>query len=149
MAVTTFASPPWWRIAVAVIVVPLAASFAYAVYSPAYQGLPDMMERIVQTTAVVAFFAAYPPTVVLGIPLIIYFRGRVRASLANCAMVGAAIATFPWFCLTVFFGPDEAYTNDHITYHNGMMTWWGLLEAVEFCRDSCVRALLPGGCSGW
>jgi len=145
MAVTTFASPPWWRIAVALIVVPLVASFAFAVYSPAYQGLPDMMERVVQTTAVVAFFGAYPPTVVLGIPLIVYFRGRARASLANCAMAGASVATFPWFCLTIFFGPDKAYTNDHITYQNGMMTWWGLLEAVELLTEIAVFGIAAGG----
>ncbi|MGO8373932.1 hypothetical protein ACC808_36765, partial [Rhizobium ruizarguesonis] len=48
--------------------------------------------------------------------------------LANCAMAGASVATFPWLCLTVFFGPDKAYTNDHITYEKGMMTWWGLLR---------------------
>ncbi|MBY3514374.1 hypothetical protein HFN76_19385 [Rhizobium laguerreae] len=145
MAVTTFASPPWWRIAVALIVVPLVASFAYAVYSPAYQGLPDMMERVVQTTAVVAFFGAYPPTVVLGIPLILYFRGRVRASLANCAMAGASVATFPWLCLTVFFGPDKAYTNDHITHENGMMTWWGLLETTELLAEIAVFGIAAGG----
>jgi len=60
-------------------------------------------------------------------------------------MVGASIATFPWFCLTVFFGPDEAYTNDHITYHNGMTTWWGLLEAVELLAEIAVFGIAAGG----
>jgi len=145
MAVTTFASPPWWRIAVALIVVPLVASFAFAIYSPAYQGLPDMRDRVVQTARVVAFFGAYPPTVVLGIPLIFYFRGRVRASLANCAMAGAFVATFPWLCITVFSGPDEAWTNNHITYHHGMMTWWGLLETVELIAEIAVFGIAAGG----
>ncbi|WP_373689376.1 hypothetical protein, partial [Rhizobium leguminosarum] len=108
---------------------------------------PPERPRLVayQTTAVVAFFGAYPPTVVLGIPLILYFRGRVRASLANCATVGASIATFPWFCLTIFFGPDKAYTNDHITYQNGMMTWWGLLEAVELLTEIAAFGIAAGG----
>jgi len=144
MAVTTFPSTPWWRIAVALIVVPLVASFAFAIYSPAYEGLPNMRERVIRTAVVVAFFGAYPPIVVLGIPLIFYLRGRVRASLANCAIAGASVATFPWLCLIVFFGPDEAWTNDHITYHNGMMTLWGLLEAVELLAEIAVFGIAAG-----
>ena len=84
-------------------------------------------------------------TVVLGIPLILYFKGRVRASLANCAMVGASIATFPWFCLAIFFGPDEAYVNNHMTYQHGMMTWWGLLEAIELLTEIAVFGIAAGG----
>ena len=60
-------------------------------------------------------------------------------------MAGASIATFPWLCLTVFFGPDQAYTNDHITYQNGMMTWWGLLEAVELLAEIAMFGIAAGG----
>jgi hypothetical protein len=59
-------------------------------------------------------------------------------------MAGASIATIPWLCLFVFFGPDEAWTNDHITYHNGMMTLWGLLEAVEFLVETAVFGIAAG-----
>ncbi|WP_416066730.1 hypothetical protein ACK9YZ_11720 [Rhizobium sp. ZK1] len=125
--------------------VPLIASFAYAVYNPAYQGLPDMMERIVRTTEVVAVIGAYPPTLVLGIPLLLYFRGRVRPSLANCAMVGAFVATVPWMCLVVFSGPDQASIDDHITYQNGTMTWWGFLEALQWLGETAVFGIAAGG----
>lgn len=145
MPVKTLPSPPWWRITVALIVVPLIASFAYAVYSPAYQGLPDMMERVVRTTEVVAVIGAYPPTLVLGIPLLLYFWGRVGPSLANCVMAGAFVATFPWICLVVFSGPDQAYTDDHITYQNGMMTWWGFLETAELLAEIAVFGIAAGG----
>jgi hypothetical protein len=144
MAVTTFASPPWWRIALALAVVPLVASFEYAVFSPAYQGLPDMTERIIRTTQVVAFIGAYPPTLVLGIPLLLYLRGRIGPSLANCVMAGALVATLPWICLVLFFGPDQASTDDHVTYQNGMMTWWGFLEAVELLAEITVFGIAAG-----
>ena len=60
-------------------------------------------------------------------------------------MAGASIATFPWLCLTVFFGPDQAYTNEHITYQNGMMTWWGLLEAVALLAEIAMFGIAAGG----
>jgi hypothetical protein len=145
MPVETLLSPPWWTVAIALIVVPLIASFAYALYSPLYQGLPDMTERVIRTTQAVALIGAYPPTAVLGIPLLFYFRRRVWPSLANCAMVGAFVATFPWMCLVAFFGSDEAYTGDHITYQNGMMTWWGLLETLKFLAVTAVFGFAAGG----
>ncbi|MEH7847046.1 hypothetical protein [Rhizobium laguerreae] len=92
---------------------------------------------------------AYPPSAVLGIPLLFYLRRRVGPPLANCAMVGAFVATFTWMCLVAFFGADEAYAGDHITYQNGMMTWWGLLETVKSLAVTAVSALLLVDCSGW
>ncbi|WP_246792608.1 hypothetical protein [Rhizobium leguminosarum] len=60
-------------------------------------------------------------------------------------MVGAFVATFPWMCLVAFFGPDEAYAGDHITYQNGMMTWWGLLETVKSLAVTAVFGFAAGG----
>jgi len=51
MPVNTVPSPPWWRIVIALIVAPLIASVAFAVYRPAYEGLADMSERIIRTYA--------------------------------------------------------------------------------------------------
>ncbi|MGR4843038.1 hypothetical protein ACIPSK_10490 [Rhizobium sp. LARHSG275] len=44
-----------------------------------------------------------------------------------------------------FFGPDEAYAGDHITYQNGMMTWWGLLETVKSLAVTAVFGFAAGG----
>ncbi|MBB3590647.1 hypothetical protein FHX08_000991 [Rhizobium sp. BK529] len=66
-------------------------------------------------------------------------------SLKNCVMAGAFVATFPWICLVLFSGPDQASTDDHVTFQNGMMTWRGFLEAVELLAEIAVCGIAAGG----
>ncbi|MGO6862818.1 hypothetical protein ACCS99_35920, partial [Rhizobium ruizarguesonis] len=33
----------------------------------------------------------------------------------------------------------------HITYQNGMMTWWGLLETTELLTEIAVFGIAAGG----
>lgn len=133
MSVKTLPSPPWWRIAIALLVAPLIASVAYAVYRPAYEGLADMSERIIRTIPLVAFIGAYPPTFILGVPMLFYFRGRVRPSLANCATVGGVVATIPWICLVAFYGPEQ------------VSRLWGLLQVLKWLAETAIFGFAAGG----
>jgi hypothetical protein len=133
MPVNTLASPPWWRIAIALLVAPLIASVAYAVYNPAYEGLADMTERVIRTIPLVAFVGAYPPTILLGVPLLFYLKGRVRPSLANCAAVGGVVATIPRICLVAFYGPDQ------------VTRWWGLIDVLKWLAETAMFGFAAGG----
>ena len=47
--------------------------------------------------------------------------------------------------MVLFSGPDQASTDDHVTFQNGMMTWWGFLEAVELLTEIAVFGIAAGG----
>jgi hypothetical protein len=92
------------------VVAPGAAAFVFSSISPLYEGLPNISDRIVRTAAAVCW-VVYPIAVILGIPLYLWLKGRVRPSAFNFAIAGAAVAALPWLALSVAT-PDEASTGD-------------------------------------
>ena len=101
-----------------------------AVAQPAYDGLPDLLDRIWRTTTTYALFGAYPTAIVFGVPAYILLRQRLAASLFNCTWVGAAVAAFPWVILGLLSNADYAYNNGHVTHMNGAKTLWGWIEVL-------------------
>lgn len=124
--------PPFWRLALAFIVVPGAAALAMAIQSPLYAGLPDFWDRVFRTALMNAVFGAYPAALVLGVPAYFLFRKRLRPTVINCAAVGAVTAALPWLLLGLLSSPDYAYSNGHVTHQNGHMTLLGLIDLFVF-----------------
>ena len=124
--------PPFWRLALAFIVVPGAAALVMALQQPLYAGLPDFWERVFRTAVINAVVGAYPAALVLGVPAYLLFRKRLRPTALNCAAVGGVIAALPWLLLGLLSSPDYAYGNGHITHQDGRITLWGLFDLFVF-----------------
>ena len=124
--------PPIWRLAIAFVIVPAVAALAMAIQQPLYAGLPDFWDRVFRTAVVNAVVGAYPAALVLGVPAYLVFRKRLRPTVLNCSVVGAAVAALPWLLLGLISSPDYAYSNGHVTHQNGHLTLWGLVDLAIF-----------------
>lgn len=97
------AYPPAWKVIAGFIVAPACAAFFLAALMPGYDGLPPF-ERFWQAAWLYAVIAAYPPTIVLGIPAYFALRRQVAANIRNCALVGATLPFAPWGLLVLIDG---------------------------------------------
>jgi hypothetical protein len=122
------AQPPLWRVIAAFTGAPVAAALLLACAQPAFDGLPNIVDRIVRTFAMYLVFGACPPTVLVGLPTYLTLRKRLRPTPLNCAFVGAAVASLPWLLLVVLPGADYVFDGGHITVDHGQRTLWGWLD---------------------
>jgi hypothetical protein len=120
--------PPFRRLALAFIVAPGAAALVMAILQPLYAGLPDFWDRVFRTALINAVVGGYPAALILGVPAYLLLRKRLRPTILNCAAVGAVIAALPWLLLGLFFSPEYAYSNGHVTHQNSHITLWGLFD---------------------
>jgi hypothetical protein len=86
-----------------------------------------------------AIFIAGPATVLVGVPLYLFLRGRVRATPLNCGLIGAVIGTLPLvFWVTVIGGASAAdllfvLTGAPCGAFGGLVFW--MVAAREINRD--------------
>src|SRR5580658_5529325 len=122
------AQPPLWRVLAAFAGAPLAAALILACIQPAYDGLPSPADRIFRTFLLYLIIGAIPPTVLVGIPVYLVLRKRLRPTPLNCALAGAVVASLPWLILAVVLpGADYASIGRHVTVEHGQRTvWWWL-----------------------
>ena len=121
---------PLWRLALAFIVVPGAAALLMAILQPLYAGLPNYWDRVFRTALVYVVVGAYPSAIVLGVPAYFLLRNRLRPTIINCTVVGAIVASLPWFVLALFSSPDYASYGGVVTYENGGITLAGLFYGL-------------------
>lgn len=130
--------PPFWRLALAFIVVPGAAALLMAILQPLYAGLSSYWDRVFGTALVYAVVGAYPAAIVLGVPAYLLVRNRLRPTIINCAMVGAIVASLPWLVLALISSPDYASYGDSVTYENGRITVAGLFHLFIEMGQICI-----------
>ena len=133
-----------WRIVVAFVLAPLTGAFAFSCWNPGFMGLESHSERVIRSTITVVFFAGSPAALMLGVPAFLILKNRARASMINCALTGAIVASLPWLLLVLLSSPDEASSGGHVTAHEGAKTWWGWLEALEIVGQSIAFGALGG-----
>ncbi len=138
------ASIPLWRLILGFLIAPLVAALAIAIIQPAYDGLDSYSDRIYRTTIAFAVFGGYPWALLFGIPAYFALRNRARASVLNCALVGAVIASFPWFVLGLLFRPDYAESDSRVTVLNGSRTLAGWFEFGELIAFVAVSGAFAG-----
>ena len=137
--------PPFWRVLAGLLLAPALAAIAMSVVSPAYDGLPDMIERVWRTAEFYAVFGAYPTAVLVGVPTYFVLRRHFRPTILNCAWAGALVAAFPWIVLTfVVKGADQASVNDRPTVIDGVMTAYGWLLRAETIAQIAAFGLFGG-----
>jgi hypothetical protein len=122
------AQPPLWRVLAAFAGAPVAAALALACVLPAYDGLPNLLDRIFRTFLLYLIIGACPPAVLVGLPTYLVLRRRLRPTPLNCAFAGAAEASLPWLLLAIILpGADYSFDGGHITVEHGQKTVWGWL----------------------
>lgn len=143
------ASPPAWRIVAAFLFAPLFAALAIGWMQPMFFGMPSITERVLKSTFFYAFYGAYPPAIVLGVPIFLIFRKKIRLSIGNCAAIGAIIAIAPWvFAALTQRTWDNATVGGHATTIDGVRTIWGWLYFLRFMLDVAAFGAL-GGVAFW
>ena len=137
--------PPFWRVALGLLLAPAAAAFAMACLMPAYDGLPSAAERIWKTAQIYAFLGAYPATLFFGLPAYFLLRKQFAASLANCSIVGAIVAALPWSIIGLIpSGATYASVGGQATMINGARTTYGWLLAFQSILQIAAFGVLGG-----
>lgn len=136
--------PPWWRLILGFAIAPLIASTTLACIISLYAGLPNFLTRVAQIAWICALFGGYPATIVFGVPAYLVLRRRVAPSVINCSLVGAIIAATPWIILVMRSKATHAYSNNHFTVQDSVITWWGLLDFIILIAELSVLGAFTG-----
>jgi hypothetical protein len=136
------------RVGVALLVAPAIPALAFSLVSPAYEGLPNLADRVWRTFEIVTVVGGYLPTLVLGLPAILIFKRRLRPTVLNCAVAGACVAALPWAVLVALSRPDEADIGGRATVIHGVPTLFGLFEDGKFVSMIAALGVL-GGVAFW
>ena len=128
----------------AFFIAPSFTAFAIACFWTGYDGLPDWWERIYRSTFLYLLFGL-PQALLFGVPVYFLLRNRVRPTLLNCSLTGAAIASLPWLALNLLVsGPDYAFSGGHITDQNGHKTLAGWLDLATGIGWLALAGLFSG-----
>jgi hypothetical protein len=125
-------------------VAPAAAALLFASLYPAYDGLPSYPDRVWRSFLTYLMVGGYPAALLLGVPAFLAFRSRVNPTLLNCGIVGAAVAALPWLLLGIFSSPNYASVGGHVTYNNGVITEYGLLNLATLVGEVAGLGFFAG-----
>ena len=130
---STDASPPAWRIAVAFVVAPVVAAIAVAWFDSLHGELRKPVAQVLGTAIAYALVGAYPPTLVIAVPAFFALHRTLRATALNCVLVGAVVAAMPWLLLALLLpSGDNATINGHSARIDGRTTLWGWFVLGRF-----------------
>jgi len=121
---------------------------AFAALNPMYEGLPDLTDRILRTSPVVALVGGYGPALIFGLPAFLYLRRVARPQLWICVLTGAAVAALPWAFMSLLPAAQEASTDGRATVIHGHLTLFGLQEAAKLVGEIGAFGAL-GGVTFW
>ncbi len=118
MALQVSENLPLWRIAVAVLLVPLIASFVFAFGILILGGIKTAADGIVVAAISTATVYAYPVTFLLGAPAILILNGWIANRMSNWVLGGVIIASAPvgiflmLYILHQVANPEDASLSD-------------------------------------
>jgi hypothetical protein len=116
-----------------------------ACWTPAYDGLPSLAERVWRTAQVYAIVGAYPATLVFGVPAYFLLRRHFTAGLISCSIVGAIVAALPWAIIGLLpSGATQASVGGSATVIDGVRTAYGWLLAAQSILQIAAFGLLGG-----
>lgn len=91
--------PSATRVAVALAIAPLIASFLYTAY------IVGLNSNFFSWLGLVALLGAYPATILLALPIYLVGRARRRPSLALVCTMAGLVALGPWIILEILPSP--------------------------------------------
>ena len=137
--------PPAWRIILAFLVAPAAASLFLAALAPLYGGLSSTVVRVIQTAELYALLGAYPTTLVIGVPAYFILRRHFSPRPFNCAVAGALVAALPWIILSLIpSGAGSASIGGRETIADGHLTGYGWLAQAWVVVQIAIAGWLAG-----
>ncbi len=130
----------------AFVCAPMLAAAALAFLFPAYDGLPDLADRVWRSFLIYWIFGALPPTVIVGIPLYLFLRSRVRPTLWACGASGAATISIPWAILTLRAMSAMEEESDGRRYYilHGNVTLLGWQRLAESLIEISLLGFVTG-----
>ena len=138
-------APPRWRVFLGFLVAPASAALLAATLQPAYDGLPNLFERVWRTAVFYGIFGAFPTAIVLGLPTFFLLKRRLAPTVINCGLVGALIAALPWIVITLLpQAADEASIGGRLTIVDGRLTPYGWLMQGQFVGAIALFGLAGG-----
>ena len=139
--------PPLWWVALAFIVAPLVVAVAFAFSAQAGTEPEAWLQRAINTLLLILMFGAYPPTLLVGVPVYVFLRRRVRPTAFNCALAGLFVAGLPTLVLALIPSPAGSYSygqNMQAFIVNGQRTALGWLSELEHFGVMCALGAVTG-----
>ncbi len=133
-------NPSTDRTIAAFLIAPLIPAILSAAYTSGY----DVGEFFV-SLYLICLVGAYPPAILIGLPIYFLLRKNVRPTLISVVMIGASIAVLPWLILE-FFGPrsDRFEFNGVILIENGKHTVAGWNSVLRAWTKSVMLGAIGG-----
>lgn len=120
---------PFWRVALAFAVAPIPSILVFTLIESGFQGFG-------RGIYLVAVLGAYPPLLLLGLPLYVLLYREVRPRLALTCILAGAVAVLPWLLLVSLTSFQPVSSNEKIgsvfVVENGRLTLAGLWLNVQF-----------------
>jgi hypothetical protein len=122
--------PKPWRVALGFLVAPLVPAALWLLPGLLYGATAASYGSFV---ILIAVYAAYPPTLLLGLPTYFVLRRWIRPRFMTILLVAGLIAAVPWSALLLMLpNPQDAWTGACHTVVDGRTTWCGYLEGMKF-----------------
>lgn len=137
--------PPVWRIIPAFILAPAVPAFLHA-SGTLYDGIPN--GSYLKTATATLIVGGYLPALLVGLPLLLVLKGRVRPSFLTVTACGGLISSAPWALLALLIRPDGASMGGHQTVIDGQYTLWGWIELGRWAGEQFLLGAI-GGAAFW
>jgi hypothetical protein len=122
-------SPRPWRLAAGFLLAPLVPAALWSLLSLGQQPISGILNFAIT----VALIGGFPAALVLGVPVYLLLRRRLRPKLPVVVFFGGLIAAMPWLAIMgVMKNPTSAAIGTCQTVLDGQTTWCGYLVGLKF-----------------
>ncbi len=122
-------SPRPWRLAAGFLLAPLVPAALWSLLSSGQQPI----SWVLNFALAVALIGGFPAALVLGVPVYLLLRRRLRPKVPVVVLVGGLIAATPWLAMmAVMKNPTSAAIGTCQTVLDGQTTWCGYLVGLKF-----------------
>ena len=113
--------PKAWRLLLGFLLAPVLPSIFYAL----------LLKGDLSLLGLVLVIGGYVPTILIGLPLYLVLRNRVRLRVWIVMLAGGFVAVVPWVILSLLSPADYASLGDCVSVINGRTTWCGHVRNFE------------------
>jgi hypothetical protein len=131
----------FWRVALAFAVAPIPSILVFTLIENGFQGFGRGIYLI-------AALGAYPPLLLLGLPLYVLLHREVRPRLALTCILAGVVAVLPWLLVVSLMSFQPLSNNEKVgsvfVVENGRLTLAGLWLHMQFLAKVFALGALAG-----